>query len=96
MENITMIPMTDVNALALTASACATSALATLAVQGIAVRPAAAWAVEGTRVPFADVYAVAAIAADVQSVKRDRAGEMGHRGFTTAVVPGSPAWSHPN
>ena len=95
MENITMIPMTDVNVwqISLTALDCATSALATLEVQGIAVRPAAP-----TSAAFAPFAAgEAALADDVTAVKRERAlTGMGHRGNTTAYVPGSPAWSHPN
>ena len=74
--------------LALSASACATSALPTIPSQGTAVRqaPNAAFA------PFAD-----AVATDVTAIKRERAlTGMGHRGTTVAYVLGSPAWSHPN
>lgn len=95
MENITMIPMTDVNVwqISLTALDCATSALATLEVQGIAVRPAAP--ASAAFAPFA--AGDAALATDVTAVKRERAlTGNGHRGITSAVVPGSPAWSHPN
>ena len=95
MENITMIPMTDVNVwqISLTALDCATSALATLEVQGISVRQAAPASVAFA--PFA--AGDAALATDVTAVKRERAlTGMGHRGITTADVPGSPAWSHPN
>ena len=95
MENITMIPMTDVNVwqISLSAVGCATSALATLEVQGISVRPAAP--ASAAFAPFA--AGDAALAIDVTAVKRERAlTGMGHRGNTTADVPGSPAWSHPN
>lgn len=95
MENITMIPMTDVNVwqISLTALDCATSALATLEVQGISVRQAAP--VSAAFAPFA--AGDAALATDVTAVKRERAlTGMGHRGITSAYVPGSPAWSHPN
>ena len=81
MENITMIPLTDVNVwqISLSPLDCATSALATLEVQA----------------PFA--AGEAAVANDVTPVKRERAlTGMGHRGITSAYVPGSPAWSHPN
>ncbi len=92
MENITMIPMTDVNVwqLSLSALGCATSALASLEVQGTVLRPATA-----NVVAFAPFAAADATPADGPSVKRERATTgMGHRGIA-AYVPGPPAWSHP-
>lgn len=65
---------------------CAVSALATLEVQGIAVRPIAAFAA------FAGV--VADVATDLTAVKRDRAG-MDHARIAAVYVPGSLAWSPP-
>ena len=95
MENITMIPMSDVNVwqISLTALDCATSALATLEVQGIDVRTAAP--ASAAFAPFA--AGNAALAIDPTAVKRERAlTGTGHRGNTSAYVLGSPAWSHPN
>lgn len=87
MKNIVMIPMTDVNVeqLALSALACATSALATLEVQGSAVRPSTAAA--AVYAPFAAKGGDVATA-DGPFVKRERG--------IAAHVPGPPAWSHPS
>jgi hypothetical protein len=95
MENITMIPMSDVNVwqISLTALDCATSALATLEVQGVDVRPAVP--ASAAFAPFA--AGVAAEVIDPTAVKRERAlTGKGQRGNTSAHVLGSPAWSHPN
>ncbi len=93
MENITMIPMTDVNVwqISLTALDCATSALATLEVQGISVRQAAP-----ASAAFAPFAAGDAAGYDVTPSSGACLTGKGHRGNTTADVPGSPAWSHPN
>ena len=94
MENIVMNPvMTSDWQLPLSAVAslnCATSALPALAAQGVAARaiaPNAAFA------PFA-AFGVAFVAAN--EAKRQRAiTGMGHRGTTSAYVPGLLAWSPP-
>lgn len=94
MNNIVMIPMTDVNVeqLALSALACATSALATLEVQGIAVRPSTTPAAAAFA-PFAATGGDVALA-DALFVKRERGTSgKGQRGIA-AHVPGPPAWSH--
>ncbi|HWJ07810.1 MAG TPA: hypothetical protein VNS46_00445 [Nocardioides sp.] len=95
MENISMIPMSDVNVwqISLTALDCAASALATLEVQGVDVRRAVP--ASAAFAPFAAGDAAQAI--DPTAVKRERAlTGKGHRGNTSAYVLGSPAWSHPN
>jgi hypothetical protein len=94
MENIVMNPvMTSDWQLPLSAVAsfdCATSALTATPAQGIAVR---AIAPNAAVAPFA-AFGTALVARN--EAKRDRAFTgMGHRGTTSAHVPGLHAWSPP-
>ncbi|GAA3648622.1 hypothetical protein GCM10022237_05340 [Nocardioides ginsengisoli] len=94
MESIVMNPvMTSDWQLQLSAVAsfdCATSALTANPAQGIAARAIAPNAAYG---PFA-AFGTALVALD--EAKRERAfAGMGHRGTTSADVPGLHAWSPP-